>query len=92
MKLQELLKDLRQRDVLGKVFAYVYTVEFQKRGLPHAHLILFLADGDKPLTPEDVDQLVYAEIPDPHLQPEYHDTVKRNMIHGPCGDLNPQCV
>ena len=92
LKLKALLHDLLQEDVLGRVTAYVYTIEFQKRGLPHAHMVLFLADADKPRTTEDVDRLVSAEIPDPQLQPEFHNTVKRHMIHGPCGELDPQCV
>ena len=92
LKLKELLDDLLERHVLGHVTAFVYTIEFQKRGLPHAHLILFLADADKPRTTQDVDRLVSAEIPDPQVQPEFHDTVKRHMMHGPCGDLDPDCV
>ena len=92
LKLKELLHDLIQQNVLGQVNAYVYTIEFQKRGLPHAHMVLFLADADKPRTTEDVDRLVSAEIPDPQLHPDFHDTVKRHMMHGPCGDLDPQCV
>ena len=51
---------------MGKVVAYVYTIEFQKRGLPHAQILLYLADADKPRTAEDIDRLVSAEIPDPH--------------------------
>ena len=43
IKLQELLKDLCTKQCLGKVIAYVYVVEFQKRGLPHAHILLILA-------------------------------------------------
>src|SRR6185369_11605006 len=43
MKLQELLKDLCERHCLGKVVTYVYTIEFQKRGLPHAHILLILS-------------------------------------------------
>ena len=92
LKLKELIHDLIQQNVLGRVNAYVYTIEFQKRGLPHAHMVLFLADADKPRTTEDVDRLVTAEIPDPQLHPEFHDTVKRHMMHGPCGDLDPECV
>ena len=92
LKLKELLCDLLERHVLGHVTAYVYTTEFQKRGLPHAHIILFLAAADKPQTPEDIDRLVSAEIPDPQLQPGFHDTVKKHMMHGPFGDLDPQCV
>ena len=92
LKLKELLCDLLQRHVLGNVSAFVYTIEFQKRGLPHAHMVLFLTDPDKPRTTEDVDHLVSAEIPHPHLHPQFHETVKRHMIHGPCGELNLQCV
>ena len=92
LKLKELLHDLLQRHVLGHMTAYVYTIEFQKRGLPHAHMILFLEVANKPRTLEDIDRLVSAEIPDPQLQPEFHATVKRHMIHGPCGELDPQCV
>ena len=48
LKLKELLCDLLERDILGHVTAYVYTIEFQKRGLPHAHMVLFLANDCKP--------------------------------------------
>ncbi len=53
------------------------------------HLLLFLADHDKPRTPADVDRLVSAEIPDPDQQPDLYQKVKNHMIHGPCGELNP---
>ena len=36
LKLDELLRDLTQRGVLGKAIAHTWVVEFQKRGLPHA--------------------------------------------------------
>jgi hypothetical protein len=36
-KLEELKHVLLKKDILGKVCAHVYAVEFQKRGLPHAH-------------------------------------------------------
>ena len=55
LKLKELLSDLLDGHVLGQVTAYVYTIEFQKRGLQHAHMVLFLADADKPRTPGDND-------------------------------------
>ncbi|XP_065061666.1 uncharacterized protein LOC135688676 [Rhopilema esculentum] len=42
LKLKELLCDLLERNVLGHVVAYVYTIELQKRGLPHAHMVVFL--------------------------------------------------
>jgi hypothetical protein len=36
-KLEELKHILIKKDILGKVRAHVYVVEFQKRGLPHTH-------------------------------------------------------
>ena len=33
--------------------------------------------------------LISAEIPVPNIYPLAHETVTKNMIHGPCGLLNP---
>ncbi|CAH9102468.1 unnamed protein product [Cuscuta europaea] len=37
IKLEMLIKDLKENKLFGEVKAVVYTVEFQKRRLPHAH-------------------------------------------------------
>ncbi|XP_058723889.1 uncharacterized protein LOC131595540 [Vicia villosa] len=42
---------------------YIYTVEFQKRGLPHAHILLFMHLQSKYPTPEDINNIISAEIP-----------------------------
>lgn len=52
LKLQELLRDLTKRHWLGTARAWAWTVEFQKRGLPHAHILLIVAPQDRPTTPE----------------------------------------
>ncbi|KAG2217963.1 hypothetical protein INT45_001397 [Circinella minor] len=88
MKLKELMHDLTKNMVLGKVIGHVHTMEFQKRGLPHAHILLILAQSDKPRTPEDVDDIVSAELPNADQYPAARATVERLMMHGPCGDLN----
>ena len=62
LKLAELMADLRG-GALGKHTGHIYCVEWQKRGLPHAHILLFLAPEDKMVTPEDYDSVVCAEIP-----------------------------
>ena len=41
LKFRELLRDLINCHVLGSPLGYVYTLEFQKRGLPHAHIYLY---------------------------------------------------
>ncbi|CEP09460.1 hypothetical protein [Parasitella parasitica] len=35
LKLRQFLEDILKHSILGKVTAYVYPIEFQKRGLPH---------------------------------------------------------
>ncbi|XP_050535181.1 uncharacterized protein LOC126902195 isoform X3 [Daktulosphaira vitifoliae] len=84
-KLKALMDDLTRRNVFGRVAAYVYTVEFQKRGLPHAHILLILDERFKIRSAEDVDRIVRADIPDPVAQPTLHRLVKTHMLHGPCG-------
>ena len=90
-KLRELIHDLTVRGVLGKAIAYTYVVEFQKRGLPHAHILVILRESDKPRTPGDVDRLVSSEVPDKSLDPHLHHLVETFMVHGPCGALDPTC-
>ncbi|PWZ31935.1 putative ubiquitin-like-specific protease 1B [Zea mays] len=62
-KLQELKHRLTKQDILGKVRAYVYVVEFQKRGLPHAHFLLIMQRKYKLTCLEQYDLLISAEIP-----------------------------
>jgi PIF1-like helicase/Helitron helicase-like domain at N-terminus len=87
LKLDALLHDLLENGVLGKTVAHMYVIEFQKRGLPHAHILLILQDIDKPRTPEIIDTIISAEIPDREQFPELYETVINCMLHGPCGPL-----
>ncbi|KAL8121432.1 hypothetical protein AgCh_018235 [Apium graveolens] len=91
LKLDAMLNDFTKKHVLGRVLAVVYTVEFQKRGLSHAHIVLWLAAADKLLTPEDIDNVISAEIPDKIADPEGYKSVSQLMMHEPCGEANPKC-
>ncbi|XP_048498300.1 uncharacterized protein LOC125496773 [Beta vulgaris subsp. vulgaris] len=86
-KFEELKKDVLERGIFGKVVAYVYVVEFQKRGLPHVHMLI-LEQTDKLTTQDDYDIIVRAEIPDEQQEPELYKKVLRHMIHSPCGVHN----
>ncbi|XP_072060321.1 uncharacterized protein [Arachis hypogaea] len=87
-KLDILIKDIQKNRIFGTSRAVIYTIEFQKRGLPHAHILLFLAQEHKFPGSDDIDNIISAEIPDQTLDPEYYQAVKAFMMHGPCGIAN----
>lgn len=72
--------------------AYFYVIEFQKRGLPHAHWLIVLQKKYKLTSSEAYDKFVLAEIPDQEEYPHLHNCVVKHMMHGPCGDLNQHNV
>ncbi|XP_052627755.1 uncharacterized protein LOC111912983 [Lactuca sativa] len=94
IKLDAFIKDLRENKIFGKVQAYVYTIEFQKRGLPHSHICLFMHFDNKLPTVELIDPIISAEIPDKIEEPELYSLVNEFMIHGPCGveNINFPCM
>ena len=75
--------------------ARTHSIEFQKRGFPHAHIIIWL-DRDGHLEPEDIDKIICAKIPDEKLidvagkvyTNPLHEAVTKFMLHGPCGTQN----
>ena len=92
IKLDELLIDLKS--MLGEQVGCIYTVEFQKRGLPHAHIVVILRATDRPLTGADINALSSAELPP---EPASDDTSKEaeaqrrlralvleHMLHNDC--------
>ena len=82
-KQQALLKKIRN-GYFGTVAGLVYTIEYQKRGLPHMHLLIFLEEEYKICTVEQVDAFISAQIPDPVLYPQLYEAVSKFMLHGPC--------
>lgn len=54
----------RKSDFGVKPLGLIYVVEFQKRGLPHVHVLMILDKEDKLVTAADVDAVVSAEFPD----------------------------
>ncbi|KAJ4806202.1 hypothetical protein LUZ62_018768 [Rhynchospora pubera] len=89
MKLNEMIKDIRERNCFGRVAALIYTIEFQKRGLPHVHIVIWLADRTALSSPSAIDSIISAELPDPAIDSEGYAVVSRFMLHGPCGASKP---
>ncbi|CAF1146398.1 unnamed protein product, partial [Brachionus calyciflorus] len=81
--------DLVENHVLGRTIGQIYVIEFQKRGLPHAHILLILHPEDKITNSKQVDLTVSAEIQSKEKYPHLHEIVKKCMMHGPCGESNP---
>ncbi|XP_010236572.1 uncharacterized protein LOC100821317 [Brachypodium distachyon] len=72
----EAMKDMLFKEhILGVVIAYVYMVEFQKRGLPHAHFLLIMDSKYKLKVPEQYDRLISAELPEKHKYPDLYAMV-----------------
>ncbi|XP_069150759.1 uncharacterized protein [Solanum lycopersicum] len=91
IKLFQLMQDLKKQQPFGKIIACLYTIEFQKRGLPHAHILLFLHPTLKSPSIDHINTMITAEIPNMEVDPDGYKAVKNYMMHGPCGDLNPGC-
>ncbi|GAB0097572.1 uncharacterized protein DMENIID0001_132240 [Sergentomyia squamirostris] len=60
--LKDFVKQLVDDMIFGRVKYYTYSIEFQKRGLPHAHFLIGVHSHDKLYTPEQVDFCIFAEI------------------------------
>ncbi|XP_016173448.1 uncharacterized protein LOC107615951 [Arachis ipaensis] len=88
IKLNNLISEFKSGIPFGKIVGYVCTVEFQNRGLPHAHILLFMHPTNKPKSPSDIDRFISAEIPDRLHRPRLYAAVERFMVHGPCGRHN----
>ncbi|CAN1187173.1 ATP-dependent DNA helicase PIF1 [Linum perenne] len=65
------------------------TFTFQKRGLPHVHILLWLCQESKISEPWQIDEAISAELPDPSIDPQGFSAVTRFMVHGPCGEDRP---
>jgi hypothetical protein len=87
IKLAQLINDIVKLEIFGTVLSYVFRIEWQARGLPHAHMLFILKD--KILSARHIDSIVSAEVPDPSVDAELHELVATHMLHPRC-DINTQ--
>ena len=78
---------LLQGEVLGEVTHYFWKKEYQSRGAPHYHVILWIKDAPViGVDPEDkvtawIDKRITCHIPDETVSPELHCLVTKYQLH-----------
>ncbi|XP_014217458.1 uncharacterized protein LOC106645985 [Copidosoma floridanum] len=85
LKLRKLIDVLTKKAIYGEVDASIYSVEWQKRGLPHVHILLWLKTK---IQLDEIDKIISAELSDPQQDPLLFSIISKSMIHGPCGEFN----
>jgi hypothetical protein len=93
------MHDLMHTQVMARLAGIPMVIEYQKRMLPYAHIVVIIHPDDRHTTSEDIDNLVSANIP---REPTGADNEKIReyltrsitavvifMSHGPCGAENP---
>lgn len=79
LKLRKLIDSIIRYSLFGSCQAYTYTVEWQKRGLPHAHILIWLHGR---IRPESSDSIISAELPGPEVDPDLSSTEARSGCDG----------
>ncbi|CAN1164944.1 ATP-dependent DNA helicase PIF1 [Linum perenne] len=75
MKLLHLKDDINKQRIFGRT----------KRGLPHVHILVWLAKEAAIDTTAQIDTFISAELPDPMIDPIGYAAATKFMLHGPCG-------
>ena len=90
LKKEALLCDILKNGIFGRTVAKIFTIEFQKQGLPHMHLLIFLEEEHKLYSIAAVNSCIRAYWPDPETELQLFKIVKEVMVHSMCGSANPR--
>ncbi len=82
LKYKSMMEDIVEHQIFGEVQGYVWRIEWQLRGLPHAHLLIILTKALR--LPREIDAIISAEVPDPAMYPELFSIVSEFQVHTPC--------
>jgi Helitron helicase-like domain at N-terminus len=84
-----MMDNITKNNVFGETIVFCYTIEFQKRGLPHAYIFLWLTD--KVNNCDLINKILCTKIPDFDRQLQFYAVAAKHMMHGPCGLDNANC-
>ncbi|GFV91224.1 ATP-dependent DNA helicase [Trichonephila clavipes] len=71
-KLKSLMDFIVKHEVFGSVRCWMYSVKWQKRGLPHAHILIWLYNK---ITSDEIDDVICAEIPRANVDKNLHAVI-----------------
>ncbi|XP_071728964.1 uncharacterized protein [Rutidosis leptorrhynchoides] len=93
-KVKQFVAFLKDGKPLGDFRGVLYTIEFQKRGLPHCHTLVWLYSSASSPVSERIDDYISAELLDPRTDLAGYAVVSATMMHGPCGipNLRAPCM
>ena len=69
MKLDHLLKDFKKGTFFKLYTTALLRIEFQKRGLPHEHMLLWFSNSSRTPCTDEVDEIISAELPNKEEDP-----------------------
>jgi len=91
-----MLQEIKNDHIFGKCKGVVWTIEYQKRGLPHMHLLVFLETDATFLTADNIDRLISAELPEEVTEQgqQLGIIIRGSMVHTQCagGNKNALCM
>ena len=88
-KFESLTNYIVKLKVFGSLRCWMYSVQWQKRGLPHTHILIWLHDK---ITSNEIEDVISAKIPDEYVDKGLYYILVKNMIYGPCGALNEKSL
>lgn len=85
-RVEAFMKEIKRNVNLlgGKVIDFWTRIEFQNRGSPHVHLVVWIENAPSFETPEGlayIDQVISCHLPSEEEDPVLRALVKRNQIH-----------
>ena len=87
IKLKALMAD-PTKNLFGKAEYYLSVIEFQKRGLVHAHIVVKFK-GSSPRARHEIDEWMWTNLPDERIaEGKLREKVIKCMVHKKCGDFN----
>ena len=94
LKVKDLLDQIRHKEVFGPWLGWIWPIEYQKRGLPHLHLLVFLKTDHQFLTAANIDRFISAEIPTENdvQGQELRAIIQSTMVHTHCAGGNSQAL